>query len=104
MERSEELRELWQSNVDKIMDAEDVIDKLKDISTYGGYTITITKSKRGTAVPVKVELKASIPGDLEISTKVMAEVIRLHEEKVTALRQNNLMINAEMFKLKGGRR
>lgn len=73
MEKVNEISRRWHETNDEIRRVEDIIRKLEDISTFGGYKITFEKSTRGTAAPAKVELEAKFPGDLSLAVEAMRE-------------------------------
>lgn len=88
MEKVNEISRRWHETNDEIRRVEDIIGKLEDISTFGGYKITFEKSTRGTAAPAKVELEAKFPGDLSIAVEVIAEAISAYNTLLAELKKD----------------
>lgn len=88
MEKVNEISRRWHETNDEIRRVEDIIRKLEDISTFGGYKITFEKSTRGTAAPAKVELEAKFPGDLSLAVEVMAEAISAYNTLLAELKKD----------------
>lgn len=76
---------------------EKTITKLQDISTFGGYKITFTKSERGTADPAQVELEAKFPGDLSIAVEVMAQAISAYDTLLHELKKELRAFESRML-------
>lgn len=88
MEKVNEISQRWHKTNAEIRRVEDIIRKLEDISTFGGYKITFEKSTRGTAAPAKVELEAKFPGDLSLAVEVMAEAISAYNTLLAELKKD----------------
>lgn len=88
MEKVNEISRRWhEKNIEKRR-VEDIIGKLEDIATFGGYKITFEKSTRGTTDPAKVELEAKFPGDLSLAVEVMAEAISAYNTLLAELKKD----------------
>lgn len=96
MEKVNEISRRWHETNVEIRRVEDIIRKLEDIATFGGYKITFEKSSRGTAAPAKVELEAKFPGDLSIAVEVMAEAISAYNTLLAELKKNLSEIDSIM--------
>lgn len=96
MEKVNEISRRWHETNDEIRRVEDIIGKLEDISTFGGYKITFEKSTRGTAAPAKVELEAKFPGDLSIAVEVIAEAISAYNTMLAELKKDLAYIEKMM--------
>lgn len=88
MEKVNEISLRWHKTNVEIRRVEDIIRKLEDISTFGGYKITFEKSTRGTAAPAKVEIEAKFPGDLSMAVEVMAEAISAYNTLLAELKKD----------------
>lgn len=75
-----ELYNKWQETKEKRRKCHDVLSKLEDISTFGGYKITFTKSNRGTAKPVEVDVYANTYHELSAAREIMATALSVYHE------------------------
>ena len=96
MEKVNEISRRWHETNVEIRRVEDIIRKLEDISTFGGYKITFEKSTRGTAAPAKVELEAKFPGDLSLAVDVMAEALSAYNTLLAELKKDLAEIDSIM--------
>lgn len=88
MEKVNEISRRWHETNVEIRRVEDIISKLEDIATFGGYKITFEKSTRGTAAPAKVELEAKFPGDISLAVEVIAEAISAYNTLLAELKKD----------------
>lgn len=96
MEKVNEISRRWHETNVEIRRVEDIIRKLEDISTFGGYKITFEKSTRGTAAPAKVEIEAKFPGDLSLAVEVMAEALSAYNTLLAELKKDLAEIDSIM--------
>lgn len=72
----------------KILESEKKLSKLRDMASYGGFSITFTKSNRGTATPAEVKVVANTGDDLAIAIEVMDSAISCYQTLISELKKD----------------